>query len=70
MFNPISVNERDFIKEALESDFRVGGRSALDLRGLEVKFGKKNGQLLLKLGRTAVLTQSTLKLMSPKQAKP
>ena len=70
MFSTISVNERDFILDALKADCRVGGRSLHDWRSCEIKYGEKNGQVLLKLGKTHVLTTSHLKLMAPTPAKP
>ena len=39
MFTAISVNERDFILEALQSKFRVDARGTEDLRKIDIKFG-------------------------------
>jgi len=55
MFQTISVNERDFILDALESKFRVDARGPNDLRKIDIKFGcnginnksNKNGQVLV-----------------------
>ena len=78
MFQPISLNEKSFIVEALKGGFRVDARSPEDLRNLDVKFctntsgGKhnKNGQVLLQMGHTKILTQTQLKLCSPLPGKP
>lgn len=78
MFKTISVNERDFIIEALKSKFRVDARGPTDLRDVDIKFGvnttrhpnNKNGQVLLQFGHTKILTQTQLKLCSPMPGKP
>jgi exosome complex RNA-binding protein Rrp42 (RNase PH superfamily) len=54
MFQTLSINERDFLREAIKSDFRVDARGRLAARHLDVRFGSANGQALLKLGRTNV----------------
>jgi len=36
----------------------------------QIKFGDENGQVLLRMGQTKILTQSTLKMVSPKPGKP
>lgn len=64
MFFNISLNERDFILEALQQNFRVDARGPHDQRNLDVKFctntnrssHNKNGQVLLTLGHTKILT--------------
>ena len=66
----MSVNERDFIKESIKSDFRVDARGRLAFRHIDIRFGTSNGQALLKLGRTQVSTQASLKLMQPQGGKP
>ena len=73
MFNTISNNEKEFILAALENDFRVDARGPTDLRNIDIKFGtntkqnknNKNGQVLLQMGHTKILTQTHLKLCSP-----
>lgn len=70
MFQTLSINERDFLREAIKSDFRVDARGRLAPRHTEVRFGSGNGQALLKLGRTHVLAQTSLKLMQPQGSKP
>lgn len=64
MFNSISVNERDFIIEALKANCRITGRGLNDLRDIRIKFANyekeesnsKNGQAILSYGRTKILT--------------
>jgi len=38
MFQNISINERDFILEALKFDCRINARSLYDLRPLDIKY--------------------------------
>ena len=70
MFQSFSVNERDFLLQAISSGFRVDARGLCDLRPVEVRFGEENGQVLLKVGRTHVAAQASLKLVSPQPGKP
>ena len=73
MFSTISINEKDFIVQALESNFRVDARGPTELRNLDIKFGtntdrnpnNKNGQVLVSMGHTKILTQTQLKLCNP-----
>ena len=76
MFSTLSLNERDFIVEALKQKCRVSGRSAEEMRDISIKFANykdgssKNGQVIVNYGRTKILTQSHLKLCSPMPGKP
>lgn len=78
MFSNISLNERDFILDAMQNNFRVDARGPMDQRAIDVKFGtntsrskhNKNGQVLLSMGHTRILTQTQLKLCSPLPGKP
>ena len=70
MYQSLSINERDFLKEAIKTDFRVDARGRLAFRHLDLRFGTSIGEYLLKLGRTQVLTQASLKLMQPQGNKP
>jgi len=57
----------------LVNNFRIDARGPDDLRALDIKFGtktNKNGQVLVSLGHTKVLTQSYLKLVSPQAGRP
>jgi exosome complex RNA-binding protein Rrp42 (RNase PH superfamily) len=38
MFQNISINERDFILEALKFDCRINARGLYDLRPLDIKY--------------------------------
>lgn len=70
MFSSFSQNEKDFLEQAIRSNFRVDARNLNDHRHIEIRFGNENGQALLKMGRTHILTQSSLKLVSPQPGKP
>jgi exosome complex component RRP45 len=65
MFQSLTINERDFLKEAIKTDFRVDARGRLAFRHLDLRFGTANGQALFKLGRTHISSQTSLKLMQP-----
>jgi exosome complex component RRP45 len=66
--------------EAIRADCRVDARTRTESRLLrdtqhgvstdQVKFGAENGQCLIQLGHTKVITQSVLKIISPKPNKP
>ena len=67
--------------EAMQADCRVDARTRSEprmLREIElggkwedcVRFGQENGQCLLKVGQTKVVTQSSLKIITPKVGKP
>ena len=58
------------MEQAIKSKFRVDARGLNDYRPLEIRFGSENGQALLRLGKTHILTQSSLKLVSPQPGKP
>ena len=78
MFAPISLNEQDFILEAVRHNFRVDARAPLDMRNVRLSFctnatpsqHNKNGQVQVQFGHTRVLTQTQLKLCSPAPGKP
>ena len=36
----------------------------------QIKFGDENGQVMLRVGQTKIITQSTLKMVSPRPGKP
>lgn len=65
MFQTLSINERDFLKEAIKSDFRVDARGRHAHRHVDLRFGSANGQAILKIGRTQVQAHTSLKLMQP-----
>jgi hypothetical protein len=41
----LTVNEREFIEHALQSDLRVDGRRPFDFRKLKIEFGRYLGKL-------------------------
>lgn len=48
----ISINEREFIENALVSGLRVDGRRVNDMRKLQVNFHDEHGSVEILLGRT------------------
>ncbi len=48
----LSSNEQLFIIQSLKQNLRVDGRSPLDYRNIEVKFGHTSGSVELSLGQT------------------
>lgn len=84
MFSVLSKNEREFLQEAIKADCRADARMWNETRLLRqsdlaqkdnkatpvVSFGEENGQVLVQVGQTKVLTSSALKIVSPKPGKP
>ncbi|PUZ76040.1 hypothetical protein GQ55_1G258700 [Panicum hallii var. hallii] len=60
-----SVNEREFIESALQSDLRVDGRHSFDFRKLKISFGREDGSSEVQLGETHVLGYVTAQLVQP-----
>lgn len=58
------------MREAIRSDFRVDARGRNATRHLDVRFGTTNGQALLRMGRTQIQAQSSIKLVQPQNGKP
>ena len=72
MFSSLSKNEKAFLVEAIKADCRADARSALETRLLrhaelksryaqeglaeQIRFGSQNGQVLVKIGQTRVVT--------------
>ena len=48
----ISINEREFIKQALQEQIRLDGRAFDAFRSLELTFGDEYGVADVKLGKT------------------
>lgn len=70
MFSSLSINEKEFLIQAIKGKFRVDTRGLFDYRPIDVRFGEENGQVFLKMGRTQILSSSSLKLVSPQPGKP
>ena len=66
--------------EAIGADCRIDSRTRLESRILHaldqgtyaqnIKFGHENGQAMVQLGHTKVITQSNLKVICPRSNKP
>lgn len=48
----ISINEREFIKQALQEQIRLDGRAFDAFRSLELTFGEEYGVADVQLGKT------------------
>lgn len=47
-----SINEKEFLLEALRQGRRVDGRGIYDVRTLQIDFGVDHGQVTVQLGKT------------------
>ncbi|KAK3154327.1 hypothetical protein QOZ80_2BG0189120 [Eleusine coracana subsp. coracana] len=65
-----TVNERDFIESALQSDLRVDGRRSFDFRRLDISFGREDGSSEVQLGETRVMGYVTAQLVPPYRDRP
>ncbi|KAF0932215.1 hypothetical protein E2562_008738 [Oryza meyeriana var. granulata] len=65
-----TVNERDFIESALQSDLRVDGRRPFDFRRLKILFGREDGSAEVQLGDTRVMGYVTAQLLQPYKDRP
>ncbi|KAG8070982.1 hypothetical protein GUJ93_ZPchr0006g40709 [Zizania palustris] len=65
-----TVNERDFIERALQSDLRVDGRRPFDFRRLKILFGREDGSAEVQLGDTRVMGYVTSQLVQPYKDRP
>lgn len=48
----LTLNEREFVLEALLEGLRVDGRSLHDYRNIDLQFGDEYGQTQVSLGKT------------------
>ncbi|KAL9097669.1 MAG: hypothetical protein Q9163_006303, partial [Psora crenata] len=60
-----SINEREFILEALNQGIRVDGRSLDAYRDVQISFGDDNGVADVRLGKTRVLTKISASVTAP-----
>ncbi|XP_052145682.1 exosome complex component RRP45A-like isoform X1 [Oryza glaberrima] len=65
-----TVNEREFIERALQSDLRVDGRRPFDFRRLKILFGREDGSAEVQLGDTRVMGYATAQLVQPYKDRP
>lgn len=71
MFDPLSVNEKEFLENTLTEDLRLDSRTKFEHRDIQVKFGNStNGLVILNLGKTEVMACSSKRIMSPQKNKP
>ena len=67
---PLSVNERDFIVEALGEGCRIDGRSKADMRSLRISAGPARGTVEGQLGDTRVLAVCAAEVVEPLPERP
>ncbi|KAL9131121.1 MAG: hypothetical protein Q9217_000883 [Psora testacea] len=60
-----SINEREFILEALQQDIRLDGRALDAYRDLSISFGEGYGVADVRLGKTRVLTKISATITAP-----
>ncbi|KAI8881549.1 hypothetical protein K501DRAFT_252983 [Backusella circina FSU 941] len=65
-----SVNETEFLLEALSEGKRVDGRGVYDLRSVEITLGVEYGQVEVQLGRTRVAANISAEVVKPRRDKP
>ncbi|XP_051216982.1 exosome complex component RRP45A isoform X1 [Lolium perenne] len=65
-----TVNEREFIEHALQSDLRIDGRRPFDFRKLKIAFGREDGSAEVELGETRVMGYVTAQLVQPYKDRP
>lgn len=63
---PLSLNERTFILEALRDGKRVDGRRAYDLRSVYATFGEQLGQVEVQMGTSRVMSVITAEIVAPR----
>ncbi|KAI9308376.1 ribosomal protein S5 domain 2-type protein [Cunninghamella echinulata] len=68
--NDPSLNEGEFLLEALKQQIRIDGRGIYDVRSIEIKFGSDYGQVEVQLGRTRISAIVTAEVVRPRNDKP
>lgn len=68
--DPLSVNERDFIIEALGEGCRIDGREKADMRSLRISSGPARGTVEVQLGDTRVLAVCSAEVVEPLPERP
>ncbi|KAH7125513.1 ribosomal protein S5 domain 2-type protein [Dendryphion nanum] len=61
----ISVNEREFIQQALQENIRLDGRAFDAFRPIELNFGDEYGVADVQLGKTRVLARISVDVTAP-----
>ncbi len=71
MFNPISINEKQFLlNNLIKSEYREGRRGMEAFREIKIKKLDENGQCEVKIGKTLVISQIFAKLICPSKERP
>ncbi|OAF57188.1 hypothetical protein VC83_05939 [Pseudogymnoascus destructans] len=65
-----SLNERQFILQALEDNLRLDGRGFDDARDVEITFGDAYGSVDVQMGKTRVLATISCSLSPPSPPRP
>ncbi|KAL1914767.1 uncharacterized protein VTP21DRAFT_8025 [Calcarisporiella thermophila] len=65
-----SINEKEFLLEALRQGLRVDGRRPNDMRSLKLKFRDEFGQVDVQLGRTRVMAKVSCEVVRPYPDRP
>ncbi|KAH7067760.1 ribosomal protein S5 domain 2-type protein [Paraphoma chrysanthemicola] len=61
----ISINEREFIKQALQEQVRLDGRAFDAFRKIELTFGDEYGVADVQLGKTRVIARISIDVTTP-----
>jgi len=51
-----SINEKNFLYEALRQGKRIDGRGIYDVRNIRITFGNQYGHVQVQLGKTRLIT--------------
>ena len=70
MFNLISSIEKTFVLNNLKSDFREESEKLTSFRKIHFEQLKEDGQVILHLGKTKILSQIFAKLVCPDKSRP
>ncbi|GAB5593540.1 3'-5'-exoribonuclease [Umbelopsis nana] len=65
-----SLNEKQFVLNALKEGLRVDGRRPYDFRSLQISFLKDFGHVQVQLGRTRVSAKVSAEVVRPRPDKP
>ncbi|GLT46472.1 hypothetical protein SLA2020_202200 [Shorea laevis] len=66
----LTVNEKNFIKTALQSEIRIDGRKPYEYRKISIKFGRDDGSSEVQVGQTRVMGIVTAQLVQPYRDRP
>ena len=70
MFSSLSINEKQFLLQSLQNNFRTDVRPLDSFRDIDIKYGEENGQVFVKFGNTKVLGGANIALVGPSPGKP